>query len=156
MSLKIFIVFFVIAISLIFMGLIVSILFLNSNFIKSFKVQKNKHIEEKRVLEMQFLEAQIFTMEEERERIANNFHDDINPLLTALKYQLRLFVSEQSEFVFKNNEYMLINDLINKIIENQNVAIRNLAPRVENIDHLSVAINEYLNCINTYKVNFEC
>jgi two-component system NarL family sensor kinase len=155
MSLKILIVIFVIVISLIFMGLIVSIIFLNSNFMKSFKVQKKKFTEEKRVLEMQFLEAQIFTLEKERERIANNFHDDINPLLTALKYQLRLFILEQKEFVLTNNEYKQMNDLIDKIIENQNAAIRNLAPLVENIVHLSLSINDYLNCVKTYKVNFE-
>ena len=155
MSLKIFIVFFVIAISLIFMGLIVSILFLNSNFIKSFKVQKNKHIEEKRVLEMQFLEAENFTLEKERERISNNFHDDINPLLTALKYQFRLFISEHSEFVLKNNEYKSMNELIDNIVENQNVAIRNLAPKVDDFDHLVLAINDYLHYVNKYKTNFE-
>lgn len=155
MSLKIVIVFFAVATSLVFFGLIIAIVFLNFNFSNLFKRQNHKFLEEKKALELQFLKAQIFTMEEERERIAQSFHDDINPLLAALKLQLIQLFADNNVGIEKNIKYKEVRDLINKIIENQNVAIRNLTPRIENVTQLSCAIHEYLNCIKKVEISFE-
>ena len=149
------IVFFVIGISSIFFGLIITMILLNSNFKKSFFKQSQIHVEEKIALEEKFIEAQIITKEEERERIANNFHDDINPLFAALKYQLRLFKSDDKEMRLNYNQNEQISDLIDRIIKNQNTAIGNVESKVQTIGQLSFAMQEYLNCLNSFKIKFD-
>jgi hypothetical protein len=103
MSLKIVIVFFAVLTSLVFLGLIITIIILNSGFNKSFKKQNEKFSEEKVDMQLQIDETQISSKKEERERILANFHDDINPLFAVLKYQLRLFHSDAKEKSFNYN-----------------------------------------------------
>jgi signal transduction histidine kinase len=155
MSLRIIIVFFVISVSLIFIGLIISIVYLSSNFKRSFKEQDEKFNEEKVDMQLQIDETQISSKEEERERILASFHDDINPLFAALKYQLRLFKSDDKEMRLNYDQNEQISDLINRIIENQNTAIGNVESKVQTIGQLSFAMQEYLNCLNSFKIKFD-
>jgi signal transduction histidine kinase len=155
MSLKIIIVFFVISVSLIFIGLIISIIYLSSNFKRSFKEQDEKFNEEKLDMQLQITETQISSKEEERERILASFHDDINPLFAVLKYQLRLFESDDKEKRLNYNQNEQISNLIDRIIENQNTAIGKVESKVQTIGQLTFAIQEYLSCLNSYKINFD-
>ena len=155
MNSKLIIVFFVIGVCLIFLGLIITIIILNSGFNKSFKLQNKKFNEEKVEMQLQIDETQISSKEEERERIANNFHDDINPLFAALKYQLRLFKSDDKEMRLNYNQNEQISDLIDRIIKNQNTAIGNVESKVQTIGQLSFAMQEYLNCLNSFKIIFD-
>jgi signal transduction histidine kinase len=155
MSLKMVIVFFAVLTSLIFLGLIITIIILNSGFNKSFKLQNKKFNEEKVEMQLQIDETQISSKEEERERILANFHDDINPLFAALKYQLRLFKSDDKEMRLNYDQNEQISDLIDRIIENQNAAIGNVESKVQTIGQLSFAMQEYLNCLNSFKIKFD-
>jgi signal transduction histidine kinase len=155
MSLKILIVFFAVLTSLIFLGLIITIIILNSNFNKTYKKQDEKFKVEKNNLKLQISETEINSKEEERERIASNFHDDINPLFAALKHQLLLFNSNAKEQRKNYDQNKQISYLIDKIIEQQNAAIGNVNLRVQTIGQLSYAIQEYLNCLNHFKIIFD-
>ena len=155
MSSKLIIVFFVIGVCLIFLGLIISIVFLYSNFNKSYKKQGEKFKEEKNNLQLRISETKINSKEEERERIASNFHDDINPLFAALKHQLLLFNSNAKKHGLNYDQNKQISFLIDKIIEQQNAAIGNVNLRVQTISQLSYAIQEYLNCLTHFKIKFD-
>ena len=155
MNSKLIIVFFVIGVCLIFLGLIITIIILNSGFNKSFKLQNKKFNEERVDMQLQIDETQISSKEEERERILANFHDDINPLFAALKYQLRLFKSDDKEMRLNYDQNEQISDLIDRIIENQNVAIGNVESKVQTIGQLAFAMQEYLSCLNSYKIKFD-
>ncbi len=155
MNSKIVFVFFLILVSLIFFGLIISIIFLTSKFFKSYKKQSRKYIEEKRAMEIQFLEAQIFTLEEERKRIAIGFHDEISPLLAALKNQIRILKLKDLDTKVKDIQIEQVNSLITQIIENHQNIIRNLGSRIEFPNQLSVTMQEYLKSISSFEVNFE-
>jgi signal transduction histidine kinase len=155
MDSKIVFVFFLILVSLIFFGLIISIIFLKSNFFKSFKKQEQGHIKEKKELEIQFLEAQIFTLEEERKRISIGFHDEISPLLAALKNQIRILKLKDLDTKVRDIQIEQVNSLITQIIENHQNVIRNLASRIELANQLSAAMQEYLKSISSFEVNFE-
>ena len=154
MGFKIIVIIFIITITLIFLGLILSIVFLNSNFNKIFKKQDEKFNLEKLNMQLKMDETELTSKEEERERIANNFHDDINPLFAALKYQLRLNNLNDKEQRLKHDNIQ-ISSLIDKIIENQHVALGNKVSRIQTIGQLSFAIEEYLNCLSCFKINFE-
>jgi len=155
MDSKLIIVFFVIGVCLVFLGLIISIVFLYSNFNKSYKKQDERFNQEKNNLQLQISETEISSREEERERIACNFHDDINPLFAALKYQLRLFNSDAKEKRLYYDQNEQISDLIDRIIENQNAAIGNVESKVQTIGQLSFVMQEYLNCLNSFKIKFD-
>lgn len=155
MSLKIVIVFFAVLTSLIFLGLIITIIILNSDFNESFKLQNKKFNEERLDMQLKIDETQISSKEEERERILANFHDDINPLFAALKYELCLFNSNTKERRFGYDENKHISYLIDKIIENQNAAIGNIESKVQTIGQLVFAMKEYLSCLNSYKIKFD-
>lgn len=155
MGFKIIVIFFIITITLIFLGFILSIVFLNSNFNKIFKKQDEKFNLEKLNMQLQMDETEVTSKEEERERIANNFHDDINPLFAALKYQFRLFKSDDKEMRLNYDQNEQISDLIDRIIENQNAAIGNVESKVQTIGQLAFAMQEYLSCLNSYKIKFD-
>jgi signal transduction histidine kinase len=123
--------------------------------LKSFKKQKQGHIQEKKEMEIQFLEAQIFTLEEERKRISIGFHDEISPLLAALKNQIHILRLTDLNPKSNNIQIEQVNSLITQIIENHQNVIRNLASRIELANQLSAAMQEYLNSISSFEVNFE-
>jgi signal transduction histidine kinase len=106
-------------------------------------------------MQLQMDETEVTSKEEERERIANNFHDDINPLFAALKYQFRLFKSDDKEMRLNYDQNEQISDLIDRIIENQNAAIGNVESKVQTIGQLAFAMQEYLSCLNSYKIKFD-
>lgn len=149
------VVFFVIGISLVFLGLILIIVFLYSDFNKSYKIQFEKFREEKNNLKIRISETEIISKEQERERIASNFHDDINPLFAALKHQLILFNSNAKANGVNYDENRQISHLIDKIIEQQNAALGNVETRVQTLGQLTYAIQEFLNCLNHFKINFD-
>jgi signal transduction histidine kinase len=45
--------------------------------------------------------------------------------------------------------------LIDRIIENQNAAIGSVESKVQTIGQLSFVIQEYLNCLNSFKIKFD-
>ncbi len=148
-------VFCLVLISLLIFVLIISIIFLKTNFLKSFNKQEQGHIQLKKELEIQLLDAQMVTLEEERKRISIGFHDEISPLLAALKNQIRIL--RLTELNPKSNTCQIeqVNSLITQIIENHQILIGNLASRIELAKQLSAAMQEYLNSISSFKVNFE-
>jgi signal transduction histidine kinase len=155
MGSKITFIFFIITITMIFLGFIISIVFLKSNSNKIFKKQDEKFNLEKLKMQLQINETQISSKEEERERIAVNFHDDINPLFAVLKYQLQLNNLKDQGQNLKYENKKLINGLIDKIIENQNIAIGNRVRSIQTIGQLSLAIQDYMDCATHFKIKFD-
>jgi len=87
------------------------------------------------------INAEITTLENERKRIAGDLHDDIGPLLSAVKLQINHLHSDddlQKKLVEKSSNY--IDDVIKKMREISNDLLPNILVR----RGLAVAIEEFL------------
>ena len=150
------IVFFVCGISVIVIGLIFTLIFFSKNSHNRAEIREQAFKIEKKKLEMQFLEAQIFTLEEERQRMANSLHDDVNPLLAALKNQIKLSIIDFVNGEFKQDKFLQFNQLIDKIIEHQNSSIKNLAPKINDLQDLDRALLGYFSIVGDFKIEYTC
>ena len=150
------IVFFVCGISVIVIGLIFTLIFFSKNSNNRAEIREQAFKIEKKKLEMQFLEAQIFTLEEERQRMANSLHDDVNPLLAALKNQIKLSIIDFVNGEFKQDKFLQFNQLIDKIIEHQNSSIKNLAPKINDLQDLDRALLGYFSIVGDFKIEYTC
>jgi signal transduction histidine kinase len=86
--------------------------------------------------------AEITTLENERKRIAGDLHDEIGPLLSAVKLQINhieLQDQKQMNLVEKSSQY--IDDVIKRMREISN----DLLPSILVRRGLSVAIEDFLN-----------
>lgn len=102
------------------------------------KMKKRKQIE--------MLSAVIATEENERKRIAEDMHDEIGPMLSAIKLQINAFVSsktkEDLEVSVKETSVHL-----NEVIQNVRNIVRNLSP-VKLVSHgLIQSIEDFRNLI---------
>lgn len=70
--------------------------------------------------------AVIQAQEHEKERIANDLHDQVGPLLSNIKFNINLFDSPNKLQQFKQDN----NKLINVVINNIRTAAYNLLPKV--------------------------
>jgi two-component system NarL family sensor kinase len=150
------IVFFVCGISVIVIGLIFTLIFFSKNSHNRAAIREQAFKIEKKKLEMQFLKAQIFTLEEERQRMANSLHDDVNPLLAALKNQIKLSIIDYVNGEFKQDKFLQFNQLIDKIIEHQNSSIKNLAPKINDLQDLDRALLGYFSIVGDFKIEYTC
>ena len=148
------IVFFVIGISIVVLVLILTIVLIAMNSHRRNVTREQAFKIEKKNLEMQFLEAQIFTLEDERQRMANSFHDDVNPLLAALKNQIKLCSIEFKNGQFDEDKSFQMNNLIDNIIEHQNASIKNLAPKMNNVEDLELALISYFSIVSEFVVDY--
>lgn len=92
------------------------------------------------------IEAEIKTLEKERKRIASDLHDDLGPLLSAVKLHinsLEIHAEEDISLVTKSNSY--IDNILLRIREISN----NLMPQVLVRKGLIAAINEFIQNIRS-------
>lgn len=124
------------------------------------KYQKNKIESEKlmfqtlKLKENELIRAVVDTQESERQRIAMNLHDEINPLLVSLKWmiehpemQLNMNPDEKDEIEKKRN-------IINEIIDNMHSVTKDLSPRILYKFGLVRALNNILSEMNDLQVEF--
>lgn len=112
--------------------------------------------------ELEILKAIVHTQENEREKIANNIHDDIGPLLTLLKLQLtqdrkKLTSNTLSEEAL-NNDIGLIDDIITNI---RSVSME-LSPNhvikfgiYKALNHFAGLIQKSSGIVTTVETNFD-
>lgn len=100
------------------------------------KYQKNRIEYEKLLLETlkikenELIRAVVDTQESERQRIAMNLHDEINPLLVSLKWMIEhpnLVKEEKDDRVDETESKQRI---INEIIDNMHSVTKDLSPRI--------------------------
>ena len=98
--------------------------------------------------------AEIATLENERRRIASDLHDEIGPLLSAVKLQINSVESEDSDDkMLINKSSTQIDEIISKMREISN----NLMPNTLVRKGLVSALDEFistLNKTNQLKINF--
>ncbi len=148
------IVFFVLGISVIVLGLVFTIVMISVNFHRMNVLREQAFKIEKKNIEMEFLEAQIFTLEEERQRMANSFHDDVNPLLAALKNQIKLCSREFNKGQVDQSKYWQLKNLIDKIIDHQNASIKNLTLQINNLQDFDRALIGYWSILSDFVVDY--
>lgn len=90
-------------------------------------------------------------LEKERNRIADLLHDNINPLLIALKHQVKLInlIDNPKLMESKWNE---IYHLVNEIIAKQNELIANNGLNISSIQDFELALKSFANQIKTFQI----
>lgn len=105
--------------------------------------------------ELELLKAVIETQESEKQKIAANLHDEINPLLATIK----LGITGQQRILEKqgvNTEaFVSQKNMINTVIENLQSATRDLSPRILYKYGLVEAMRNFLVSITEFTINFE-
>src|SRR5262245_19620588 len=87
------------------------------------------------------IQAEITTLENERKRIASDLHDDLGPLLSAVKLQINSVEvpdGEDQELIEKSSLY--IDAILTRIREISN----NLMPQVLSRKGLVIALREFI------------
>ncbi len=116
--------------------------------------QKNMYQLSIKSKEVELLQSVIITQESERQKIAMNLHDGINPLLSGLKLAItrreRNLKAMGLEIDGMNQEKKLIDE----IVENIGIVTRDLSPQVLYRYGLSSAICSFVNNISEVKVTF--
>jgi signal transduction histidine kinase len=108
------------------------------------------------ILQKEKIHAEINTLENERKRIASDLHDDLGPLLSAVKLQINnvdLGNSEDQEMIKKAS--MHIDSILSRIREIAN----NLMPQTLIRKGVIVAIKEFIDNLHSaqpFTVNFIC
>lgn len=99
-------------------------------------VYKRKLIEQEKMYELtiknkelELLRAVIDTQESEREKIAHNLHDEVGPLVTALKFHLTKHQKALERNELKTSHLKDEGVLIDRIVDNMRTAARDLSPQ---------------------------
>ncbi len=102
------------------------------------------------------ISAEITTLENERRRIASDLHDDVGPLLSAVKIQINHLDGQneaEAALIRKSSKY--IDDIIKRMREISN----DLLPNVLIRKGLAAAIQDFLGKMNdsaSLKITFTC
>lgn len=101
------------------------------------------------------INAEITTLENERKRIASDLHDDVGPLLSAVKIQINHLEGQDEEehnLIEKSSKY--IDDIIRRMREISN----DLLPNVLIRKGLTAAIEDFLSKMpqNNMAIEFTC
>ncbi|MDD4746824.1 MAG: PAS domain S-box protein [Salinivirgaceae bacterium] len=111
-----------------------------------------RDITDRKLFDRLILQTIIETEERERKRFAESLHDDLGPLLSALKIYVDLLVSKK----FDPHTDQLAMDQMKQIIEQAIATIRqtahNIMPNVLSDFGLSEALNDFINKLRTTQV----
>lgn len=89
-----------------------------------------RDITERKQLERKILRAVIDAEERERERIASEIHDDLGPLMSAIKLYVNELKSEDLEDDERSEFLLKANEILNEAITSTRTIANNLTPRV--------------------------
>ena len=125
------------------------------------KYQKNKIEYEKLMLETlkikdnELIRAVVDTQESERQRVAMNLHDEINPLLVSLKWMIEHPNQQHSIGEHWEAEVEKRQRIINEIIDNMHSITKDLSPRILYKFGLISALKSILSEMNDLQFEFE-
>lgn len=107
--------------------------------------QKNSaiHLAEKSK-QLEIVKAVLETQEAEREKISNNLHDEIGPLMTALKNDLSMMRYDLEEGVLTQNTIIKSQGFLKEIIESIRSVSHDLSPQFVMKYGLSRGITQFL------------
>lgn len=94
-------------------------------------------------------------LENERNRLADLLHDNINPLLIALKYQLKLINLSDNRELIESKLYEIYH-LVNEIITKQNELIANNGFNLLSIEDFVLALKSFINQVKTFEIQLVC
>lgn len=100
------------------------------------------------------IQAEVNTLENERKRIASDLHDDIGPVLSAVKLQINsLDTKDSQDLILLDRAGKHIDDILTKVREIAN----NLMPGVLSRKGLPAAIKEFADNINYLReISIDC
>mgnify|MGYP001375964349 CR=1 FL=1 len=105
--------------------------------------------------ELELLRAVIETQESERQKIASNLHDEINPLLASLKLAITRQSKDLVQMGIDDSQFQKQKETINEVIDNLQSATRDLSPRILYMFGLVRAINNFLSNLEGISVNYD-
>lgn len=105
--------------------------------------------------ELEMLKRVIETQETERQKIASNLHDEINPLLVSIKHVLILQSKELTAMGIDSTLISNQKEVIDSVIENIQSSTRDLAPRILYLKGLVSAIRGFLRDIEGIEISYE-
>lgn len=105
--------------------------------------------------ELELLRKVLETQETERQKIAANLHDEINPLLVSLKWSLNKQTQDLEKQGLDNSSMQKQQVIINNVIDNLHTATRDLSPRILYQFGLIRALNSYLSDIQNMEVIYD-
>jgi signal transduction histidine kinase len=129
---------FLYLISIIAFGFLMLLLFFLIVMVLNVRIRKQKEIEK--------LNAILETQENERKRIAEDMHDEIGPMLSAIKLQINSFLSLQTKEDLESN-IKETSGYLNVIIQNVRNVVRNLSPANLSNHGLVKSIEDFRNII---------
>lgn len=120
---------------------------------KEIEIQKKTEILKN--LELQTIDAMIEGQEKERQRIANDLHDDLGSLMTNLKWHFETLKNEQSDAYYEKTN-VLLDDAYKKIrsiahAKNAGViakegllkAVKNMAGKISQVNKLTIEVFDH-------------
>lgn len=134
------------------MGVLVSVLIIAGVIlIREIFIQLKKAETDRQKTEKRVLSAIINTEENERRRFANDLHDGLGPLLSAVKMSLSALngqINSQSGITVLNNTNHLVNEAINAIKDMSN----NISPHILTNFGIVSALNTFIQKINATNI----
>lgn len=116
---------------------------------------ENKHKEAIQNKELEMLKRVIETQETERQKIASNLHDEINPLLVSIKHVLTSQSIELTAMGIDSTRISNQKEVIDRVIENIQSSTRDLSPRILYLKGLVSAIRGFLRDIEGIEISYE-
>lgn len=127
-----------------------------------FVIQKRKAVERETEYQMNFknkelevLKRLIETQESEREKIAHNLHDEVNPLISAIKFHLKRYEILLEQGNLSKQDLVEESKFIDRIINNMRSVTQDLSPNFLLRNGLVDAIRSYLFDLNVVTVTIE-
>jgi signal transduction histidine kinase len=128
----------------IYIALLIVAVFLGI-FLLFFIITILRHQRRNQELHKEKINAEINTMEKERTRIASDLHDDLGPMLSAVKLlinNLELITDEDQETLSRANDY------IDGVLLQLRTISNNLVPQALSRKGLVVAVDEFISELN--------
>lgn len=129
---------FIFAISIIALAFLILLMFFLLVIVLNGKIRKQK--------EIQKLEAVLETQESERKRIAEDLHDEIGPMLSAIKLRMSSFTFSQTTQELETN-IKETSTYLDIVIKNVRSIVRNLTPLTISNNGLIQSIEEFRDSI---------
>jgi signal transduction histidine kinase len=117
-------------------------------------LQENLHQLSVKKKEVELLQSVIETQESERQKIAMNLHDSVNPHLTALKLTITKHEFELKRIGVEMKDTNLEKKLIDEIIEQIHIVTRDLSPQILYRYGLGKALGSFVTSIAEVETSF--
>lgn len=118
--------------------------------------RESRHEIEMKQKEVELLRMHIDTQEQEREKIARNIHDDVGPLVTALKLHLSGFEMKiEKGGVITKEEIRKEMDFVTGIVQTIRTTSHDMSPHFLLRNGLTFAFSSYIHELNDFDIEME-